>query len=383
MPDEAVERALATIEGLATDIGPRRPTSPAEHRAAELVAEALRRRGLRAVLEPFRGFSTFAAPFGVIATLALLKPRSPVLRALCASAAASALLSEGTLKGAPLSRLLSRSPSQNVVATVEPRGEPRRTLVLVSHLDTSRSGLLFHPGTGQLLTPWISAQAVALLVLSAGQLLERAAPGRAAVRAARAFVVAGIALLAERELRGQDVPGANDNASGVSVAVELAAEVAATPLEYTRLVFLATGCEEAGVIGSQAFLDAHESDGWIFLNFDSVGGPATLRYLPREGITRTWPADAGLLAVAKRLARERPELGLAAAEGPIGLTYDATPVLARGGRALTLVAGDDGRIPNYHHATDTPANIDPVTVGRALAVGRAMIEAVDAGEADR
>jgi Peptidase family M28 len=380
--DEALDRAVETIDRLATDVGPRRPTSTAERRAAELLAEALRGRELEAALEPFHGFSTFAAPFGVVAALALLKPRNAALRTLCGGIAAAALLTEGSLQHAPLSSLLSRWPSQNLIASVDPQGEPRRTLVLMSHLDSSRSGLLFHPGTGHLLTPWIKAQTAAVLTLAAGPLLERVAPGRAAVRAARTVVLAGLALLAERELRGQDVPGANDNASGVAVAVELAAEVAAAPLASTRLVFLATGCEESGLQGSQAFLDTHDTERWLFLNFDSVGGPATLRYLPREGVARTWPADAGLLALAERIATERPELGLAAAEGPIGLTYDATPVLARGGRALTFVAGDAGQIPNYHHATDTAANIDPVTVGRALAVGRAMVEAVDAGEAD-
>lgn len=376
------ESAMATIRLLADEIGPRRPTSNAERRAAELVAESLRGRGLDPSLEPFRGYSTFAAPFGMIATLALLRPRSAALRALCATTAAAALATEGGLHRAPLSRLLSRRPSQNLIATVEPRDEARRTLVLLSHLDTSRSGLLFRPGTGQLLTPWIRAQSAAILTLAAGPLLERHAAGRVVLRAARAVVGAGLALLAEREIRGEDVPGANDNASGVAVTLELAAAIATAPLETTRVLFLATGCEESGVLGAQAFLDAHDTSGWLFLNFDSVGGPGTLRYLEHEGLARTWPADPRLLAVAGRIAKERPDLVLAAADRPIGLTYDATPVLARGGRGLTLVAGDRGQIPHYHHPSDTADNVDRSTVERALEVGRLMIEAIDDGEAD-
>jgi hypothetical protein len=380
--EEALERALSTIDDLATGIGPRRPTSSAEREAAELVARSLRDRDLTAALEPFRGYSTFAAPFGVIACLALLRPRNAALLALCRAAAAAALVSEGALQTAPLSRLLARRPSQNVVATIEPRGQARRTLALVCHLDSSRSGLLFHPGTGHLLTPWITAQTAAVLALAAEPVARRWRPGRLAIGVARAIVGAGLALLAERELRGQDVPGANDNAAGVAVAVELAAEVAAAPLESTRLVFLATGCEESGVLGSQAFLDTHDTTGWLFLNLDSVGGAGTLRYLEREGLARTWPADPALVAVARRIAAEHADLGLEPADRPIGLTYDATPVLARGGRALTFVAGDDGRIPNYHHPSDIPANIDPSTVARTLAAARSMIEAVDAGEVD-
>ena len=67
---------------------------------------------------------------------------------------------------------------------------------------------------------------------------------------------------------------------------------------------------------------------------------------------------------------------------PIGLTYDVTPVLARGGRGITLVAGDDGVIPNYHWPTDTPENLDPDSLVRALEVARRMVAAVDRGEAD-
>ena len=121
----------------------------------------------------------------------------------------------------------------------------------------------------------------------------------------------------------------------------------------------------------------------MFLNFDGVAAPATLRYLPEEGLVRTWKADPALVGLAERVRSERPELGLEPVDQPLGLTYDATAVLARGGRALTLVAGDRGRIPNYHQPSDTVANLDPPTLGRALEIGRQLIRLVDAGEADR
>jgi len=381
--NEALGRALETIGLLATEVGPRRPTSAEERRAAELVAEQLRSRGLAPELEPFQGYPTFAAPFGVIAGLALVRPRNRALRALFATLAGAGLATEGSLVRTPLSDALARRQSQNLVATIEPEGEARRTLALVSHLDSSRSGLLFHPGTGHLLAPWINVQSAAILALAAEPLLDRSALGRAALRAARAITGAGLVLLAERELRGEDVPGANDNASGVAVTVELAAELTERPLQHTRVVLLATGCEESGLLGAQAFLRARDAAGWLFLNFDSVGGDATLRYIEREGLARKWPADRGLVALAARIAAERPDLGIKAAGEPIGLTYDATAVLARGGRALTFVAGDGGQIPHYHHPTDTSENVSPQSIGRALGVGREMIAAIDRGEADQ
>jgi hypothetical protein len=88
-----------------------------------------------------------------------------------------------------------------------------------------------------------------------------------------------------------------------------------------------------------------------------------------------------LLGVADRVAAERPELGLEPADVSAGLTYDTSPVLARGGRALTLSV-QDRTIPHYHQPSDTYANIDPDSVERALAVGREFLARTDAGEAD-
>ena len=56
--------------------------------------------------------------------------------------------------------------------------------------------------------------------------------------------------------------------------------------------------------------------------------------------------------------------------------------MARGGRAITLVAERDGVIPNYHWPTDTPENLDPAVVAAALRAARGIAAAVDRGEAD-
>jgi hypothetical protein len=350
------------------------------------VRERLREGGLDAELQPFQGYSTFAAPFGVILGLAvapaLIPRRRRAARSALALASAAGLATEGGLIRTPLSDLLARSSSQNVVATVEPRGEVERTVCLVCHLDTSRSGLMFDPRFVRHLNRWLLIQSAALMVQATEPVLGRFGLGRAAIGAARAVLVGGLGLLAERELRGQDVPGASDNASGVAVVSELALELAGSPLEHTRVVALMTGCEESGLLGAQAFLRSRDTSGWLFLNVDSVGGPATLRYTLREGLAVTWDCDPALTGIAAAIARTEPELGLEPSEGPIGLTYDVTPVLARGGRGITLVAGDDGVIPNYHWPSDTTENLDPGSLVRTLEVARRIVAAVDQGAAD-
>jgi hypothetical protein len=383
----SIDRALGVVTTLADEIGARRPTSRAERIAAEMTRDAFASAGIEATLEPFDGYASFGYPFGAITALstapALLPRRRRGARGALAALAAAMLYGEGGLVHTPLSDRLARHGSQNLVATLEPSGAPARTLCLVAHLDSSRSGLLFHPALGAQLNRCITVHSLATVLLPAEPLLARTAAGTALVGAARAMCAAGLALLVERELRGVDVPGANDNASGVGAVFELAAEVAAEPLESTRLIVLITGCEESGLLGAKAFLRRHDTSGWLFLNFDSVGSTATLRYTRAEGVVRKWACDPALVALADDVARARPELGLAPSVGPIGLTYDATAALARGGRALTFVAGDRGRIPNYHQPSDTVANLDPRTLARAVAAGREMIARIDRGEADR
>lgn len=379
-------QALAWLTTLAEEIGARRPTSRAERTAAEWLRNELSAAGLEPELEDFPAYSTFAWPqlavLGLGVVSGLVPPRFPRARALAALAAPALGALEDEYRARPLTRILSRSASQNVVATVEPRGRAERTLCLVAHMDSSRSGWLFHAAVAPHLRRLAAASSVALAVQALEPILAGSRAGTGAVRLSRAFLALGAGLLLERELRGVDVPGANDNASGAAVTAALAAEVAAAPLESTRLVLLITGAEEAGTLGGDAFVRSRPTDGWLFLNFDGVCAPATLRYLTHEGVVRTWPADSGLIAAAEGLRARRPELGLEPMDTPAGLTYDATPVLARGGRALTISAQDGGRIPNYHRLADDSSNVDRETLARAMEVGRELITAIDRGDAD-
>ena len=381
----ALRRAMGWIELLSSEVGPRRPTGRGERLAAELMREELRSAGLEATIERFQGYSSFAWPYGAVLALGVLPEALPVgwrgLRSAIAAAAAIGVATEGSLRVTPLSAALSRRPSQNLVATIEPEGDVERTLCLMAHMDSSRSGLMFHPALVRFLGGWISAQTIAVLAQAAEPFAGRRPAGRAALRASRALLAAGLLLLVEREVRGQDVAGANDNASGLAVVAQLAAERAAAPLRHTRLVLLLTGCEEAGTLGARAFLSSRDTSGWLFLNFDNVGGAATLRYLRREGVIARFRADPALIAAAERVAIGRMDLGLEPTDSPAGLTYDTSPVLARGGRGLTLSA-QDGYIPNLHWPTDTFENVDGAAVDRALEAGRELIAAVDRGEAD-
>lgn len=388
-PDRvAVAIAREWITMLALEIGPRRPCSEAERAGAEALRERLEASGVPGPeLRPFRSRASFGSVHGPVmaagALAGLVGSRFPRAGMAMSALALAVGIDEGRFGRLGESRLTCGGESRNLVATVEPEGPSARTLCLVSHIDSSRSGLMFSPAVTPHLGLLSGLAAGALGLQALDPIVRRFRVGRSVVRLSRLFCAFAAALILEREIRGEDVPGANDNASGAAVSGVLATEVAEAPLAQTRLVLLVTGSEESGVLGMRSFLRANDTSDWLFLNFDGVGADAPLRYLEREGNSaQSWPADSGILGVMRRIEQERPELELSPIRLGSGLPYDSTPVLVRGGRAATLsVQGD--RIPDYHAPTDTADRISDESLGRAIEVGREVIAAIDRGEADR
>lgn len=130
--------------------------------------------------------------------------------------------------------------------------------------------------------------------------------------------------------------------------------------------FVATGAEEVGTYGMQAFLKeyAEELKGALIINIDGVGS-GKLHWIVAEGMARSYKSTPRLMSTAKRVAREL-ELPVTAKRYK-GLSTDATPALARGFRAMSVMAFDiNGRIPNWHWKTDTADTIDEATLERAV-----------------
>jgi acetylornithine deacetylase/succinyl-diaminopimelate desuccinylase-like protein len=386
--DAALDSALGVIRLLAADIGPRRPCSDSEKRAARALVEWLRANGVDARTDEFAGYSTFAKPYALLFGASLAggvlqrSHRRAARRAGTALALAGAVAGtlESDLRWTPVSDALSREPSVNVLGHVPAAGPTRRRVCLVGHLDASRSGAMFHPAVVIHLAKLLQIPAFSSTALAAGPVVRRLPGGHRLHSAALAGIAFSLAMVAERELRGTDVPGASDNASGAAVAMQLAAECAAAPLEHTEVDLLVTSCEESGMLGAQNYARRHRlrAAETTYVNFDTVGGPAPLTYLLREGsATMTRPASPALIHMLEAIAARRPDLGLVPARATPGLPTDATPMRARGWEAVTLLAQGD-TIPNYHWPTDTFENVDPPTVARALETGRELLHALDA-----
>jgi hypothetical protein len=263
---------------------------------------------------------------------------------------------------------------------LEPTGEPRRRLVLVAHVDTSRSGLMFHPK----LAKDFRRNALASVAAGAISLLAWFLPRplrRIAAALSSAVLANSLALLIQRELAGQDVHGGNDNASGVGVMLGLAETLARERPAHTEIWFLATGCGESGLMGMTAFVDRHQKeleDAW-FLGLDSIAGEGTtLRWITTSSILEALHADPHQVRLAEEVAAAHPEFEAMPGEWQsAGLDTDVAAV--RGMRAISVMAlTSEGTLPNWRWPTDTYENVDENGLERCYGFTLELIRRFDA-----
>ncbi len=150
--------------------------------------------------------------------------------------------------------------------------------------------------------------------------------------------------------------GADDNASGTSVILELAASLAAKrqadPEQFRRgVLFALWSGEEIGLIGSTNFADDHQAflgQASAYLNFDMVGRLKENRLvLQGVGSSSTWP---------KLIERKNVRAGfsLNLQEDPY-LPTDATVFYNKGIPILNFFTGSH---EDYHRPTDTADKVE-------------------------
>ena len=378
MREQDLETGVEAIRVLSEEIGPRPSASAEEAAAALYVSTCLVEMGLIPVTEEFRSSRSFGPSYLMTFGLALLAGalKRGKFRYITGALAGLLGIAEGRFSRLGPSAVTRWRRSRNVSVAIEPIGEAKRTICLVCHLDSSRSGMMFHPAVTPYLGQVVTLNGVALLVQALDPLIGRG-PGRFLVLKARALCGIAFGLVLEREIRGENVAGANDNASGVGACLALASRLVREPLESSRVMILFTGSEESGVHGMNKFLRQNDTDGWLFVNFDGVSARASLRVLSKEGgPLGSVDCDPELLAWAEAVGRVDPELKAEPLAHGSGLPYDATPVLMKGGRAISIV-NQDGAIPDYHWPTDRFDRVSHLDFERAISFSESLLEEID------
>jgi hypothetical protein len=373
----------ADVEALAAMT--RDSAGPGERAAAEWAAGRLRAAGSAAGTAGYRGRATYAWSFAGHGAAGLLALRLGGPRgALLALAALASLERDASGRAPWRRRRLGGGHGANALARIPARGPARRTAIVVAHLDAARTGLVWSPQVVEhgaerhlrtrRVEPVMGLQAVGLLATAAACVL----PGRArAPLALGAALIDAAAVLLNLDIaRSPVVPGANDNATGVAAALDLARALVADPLEHTEVLIALVGSEETGMAGFHAVLEAErpEPGRSLVLSLDTLGCGTPI-VAAAEGAVATHryrEADLELAETGARLAGEAPP-----ERWRIGGWTDPLLALTRGIPAISLLSMGPGYYPHYHHPSDRPEFVDWECVGRCARIAHGTLRAAD------
>ena len=372
------ETALKHIEHLSITIGPRGTATADERAAHDYVEKALADVGYEPQREAVQVYASVYQPFILAMALMLLAVflfynfggAGALAAAVLGIIVAGSALLELLLEDNPLRWFLPVAPSQNVLAVTRPEGEARRKLVLVAHVDTHRTPLIWvSPGTFAAYRVLSALGVIGLpagvVVFVVGMFATSDWPRQVALGLAALY---GLLLLVVLQAEfTEHTRGANDNASGVGVLLALAERLKRAPLPNSEVWLLADTAEETGAFGMRDFVRRHkaELEGAVILNVDSVAGEGVGPCFLRSEtflVAQRYPAD--LLALAEQVAADRPDLG-AYSHARQGAYTDGGVALKAGFKALSWVGyTKDGWIPQWHSPDDEFELIDKGALDR-------------------
>jgi hypothetical protein len=401
---------LDTVRALAEEIGPRGSTTDTERKAAAYLTERLRGLNLDPQTQSFQSALSAYHPFALATGVTLLsvvlfwqtQPVGAVAALVLAVTVLVSLIQEMRFRPNLLRWMLPIEDSQNVYARIAPRGEAARSVVITAHYDSHRTPLVFSSARWMkvfgLLTP-IGVGGIAVLAVlyliglflpidlrpgtGIGMFTGLAQALRLIALVPGAAVLAVFGLMWQAD-RSPFSPGANDNASGVGVALALAERAQAEPLERTELIIAFTGCEEVGCYGADALLAALKAEraGRIHFTIDQVGGAGDDPGIVRgERFLVPAASDPGLLAIADAVIAAHPELKagtrtLAGAYGELSLG------VKHGYKSIALGAfsptGDPGE---WHRPTDTVGKVDEAVLARSEELAWLLLRGIDGAPA--
>ena len=387
---------MRDIEALVGHSG-RGPGTDAERRAARYLESRLRDQGREAAVEPFDVWPRWPLAHLIHAVAAIVGSLVATSSAVAGVAilGAVAVAAFGDLTGTfhLTRRLTGRRASQNVVSRED--DDRPGTIVLIAHYDAARSGLVFSDRAmrrrawiGRVLhrpigpfEPFFCAILVAL-GCAVARLAGVEAEWLTAVQfAATVVLIVSVPLLADIGL-SEVVPGANDNASGVATALQLADRYG-DDLDHFDLWVVLTGSEEAFAQGAKAFLRRHRREldkrRTVFLCIDKVGH-GTVRYARREGLLFARRYNPALVGLCDRIAAEdaEDEDRYGARSYVSRSVTDAVPARGRGFGAISVAClNERGYAPHYHQPTDVPENVDEDALERAFGFCSELIELLD------
>ncbi len=273
------------------------------------------------------------------------------------------------------SLLISKAKERNVIGTLKPENNPEKRIVIGAHYDSANCTKKWYMTVFfRVFLPIILVGFLTIMVYSiffgTSAWLETWL-----ILAFPYFFVCGIPFWNFESLVS---PGAEDNASGVSVLLETARNTVDSDLNGVELKFVAFGAEEQGLKGSKAYVkDGISAD--VFLNLDSLGSGEKLCVVGGNGVLRKQETSSDLNeSIMEEL--ENGEIWTPFSK------HDHIPFLNAGVKSTTLTSSNESqknrldgilesffghsnfrsrRLPKIHTIDDVPEDIRLENLERA------------------
>lgn len=331
MPNFESRRCFEHIDKLAYEIGPREAGSRGDIQAANYIRQVFKNINI----------PTKFKEFGFVNKVIYKKVRASILAitfilTLFFNPLQSLLI---TLTGLTLAyfipKLIPKKQSQNVIATLKPENDVKNRLILGAHYDSAvcvkdQKCIIYY----RILLPIVSIFFIILVFLRFIDLMP--------IRWEFTWILLGVFILPSCILpfymyENFVSPGANDNASGTAVILELARVISETPLDNTEVLFIAFGAEEQGLIGSREYVSKGIEVSTI-INLDSIGAGSQLSLIQGNGVIRkhfTSPLlNNKILRTSKKIGSDINSIW-----APFSV-HDHIPFLKKGVIATTISSSD-------------------------------------------
>ncbi len=313
--------AYKYVKILSVDIGPRPAGSDSNKRTAEFLRNELETIGIDEVgtqeftLRP--DFWNGTALLAVTFTLAILfmLVYSPLI-ALILSVALPILTVLEVDSGKEITmRFLPSKTGRNIIGKEKPSGRSAKRIILCAHHDSKTQAIPIRVRSTILLLVLLSMFylfVISLMTVLSVTIISQATSLTNIIGNGMLLVVPFIFIYAILNFITRFVaqsPGADDNASSVGVALEVAKKLKEEPLSETEVWFLFTDGEEIAMKGAIEFVKTHHetlSESMV-INIEGCGVDAPLAYSTKEMSLRTAKTSARVIDLFQRAAEATGE----------------------------------------------------------------------------
>ncbi len=309
--------AYEYVKVLSVDIGPRPAGSDNNRRTAEFLRNELEIIGVDEVgtqefaLRP--DFWNGTALLAITFTLAILFMLTFYpLFALILSVALPVLTVLEVDSGKEITmRFLPSKTGRNIIGKEKPSGESTKRIILCAHHDSKTQAIPIGVRSYIILLVLVSMLylfVISLMTVLSVTVLPQAMEitnlvGRGMLLVVPFFFIYAILNYIARFVAQS--PGADDDASAVSVILEVAKKLKEEPLSETEVWFLFTDGEEIAMKGAIEFVKTHHeilAESTV-INIEGCGVEAPLAYSTKEMSLRTAETSERVIALFQRAAR--------------------------------------------------------------------------------